>query len=155
MSESEDDEASFDRRIAVVGIVGVYAIYLILTAYGSFNSNGLSDFFSEFIDLSDKRRQIGKALFLPLLYAIFLSVTGFAEFLSERYDWINFLIGILLSLSASILSAYMINFLFQPKYDKVHKDLYQVLTFIMSLAIPYFLLISSLAFRNIVNRGSK
>lgn len=153
MSDSEDDEASFDRRIAVVGIVGVYAIYLILTAYGSFNSNELSDFFSEFIDLSDNRRQIGKILFLPLLYAIFLSVTGFAEFLSERYERINFLFSIFISVAASILSAYIFNFVFHPQYDKIYKDLYQVFTFIISLSIPYFLLISTLAFRNIVNRG--
>jgi hypothetical protein len=151
---SDDDEASFDRRIVVVGILGAYAIYLIFAASGSVKFNELSNFFAEFIDLSDNRKRTWKILLLPLFCAIILSVTGFAEFLSEKSERINFAIGLFISLLASLSSAYIANMILRPQYDETHKDLYKVYIFMMSLTIPYIALIFWHIYRNFKIGGS-
>ena len=131
---SENDVVGFDRRIAVIGIVGAYVIFLILAALEIIRVE-------ELLDFSDNRRRIVKILMLPIFYAIFLSITGAADFLSEKIESISFLVAILISVAASLLCSYIINFILNPQYGQIYKDFYKVYTFLISLTVPYFAII--------------
>jgi len=140
---NESDEA-FDQRIVFIAIMSAYAIFLALAAFEIIQ-------FSEFIDFSENRRSVGKLIVLPLFYAIFISVMKIAEFISERFEWLNFSLSLITSIALAIASAYIGDLIISPQYDDIYKDLYMFSTFMICSTAPYFMLMIGEAFHGARN----